>query len=158
MTLLVHALPLRLTRLRTPRPDSLVVVMPGPGRADTGAAGTIAVVSCPCGLGEPYDACCGRFHAGKPAPTAELLMRSRYTAFARGDTAYLLRTWHPTTRPRRLRLDPTQVWTGLEIHDRSGGGLFDAEGVVEFTAHHDRGSQHERSRFVREDGAWTYHS
>lgn len=83
-------------------------------------------------------------------------MRSRYAAFARGDVGYLLRTWHPATRPRRLRLDPAREWTGLEVHDRVGGGLFDTEGVVEFTAHHRDGVQHERSRFVREDGIWLY--
>src|SRR5262249_12900002 len=60
--------------------------------------------ACPCGLGEDYDSCCGRLHAGTPAPTAESLMRSRYSAFAVGDAGYLLRTWHPSARPRTLTL------------------------------------------------------
>ena len=47
-------------------------------------------LACPCGLGDDYDACCGRLHAGAPALTAEALMRSRYSAFAVGDAAYLL--------------------------------------------------------------------
>ena len=42
-------------------------------------------LACPCGLGDDYESCCGRFHAGAPAPTAEALMRSRYSAFAVGD-------------------------------------------------------------------------
>lgn len=51
-------------------------------------------------------------------------------------------------------------WTGLEILDSVRGGLFDADGVVEFRAHHREGPrtgvQHERSRFVRESGRWVY--
>lgn len=67
-------------------------------------------LECPCGLGEKYDSCCGRYHSGTPAPTAEQLMRSRYTAFALGDADYLLRTWHPSARPRTLKLDPMCAW------------------------------------------------
>ena len=116
---------------------------------------------CPCGLGEPYSECCGRYHTGgQLAPTAELLMRSRYSAFALGDTGYLLRTWHPSRRPRRLRLDPGQHWTGLAILDRTGGGLFDQDGIVEFRASYTLagrpGAVHERSQFTRYDNAWVY--
>lgn len=116
---------------------------------------------CPCGLGEPYGSCCGRFHRGvSTAPTAELLMRSRFSAFAAGDTAYLLKTWHPDTRPEDLQLDPGQRWTFLEILGKTGGGLLENEGTVEFRAHYrqDRraDSMHENSRFVREAGQWSY--
>ncbi|NMI01641.1 YchJ family protein [Pseudonocardia acidicola] len=116
---------------------------------------------CPCGLPQAYDDCCGRFHAGvSAAPTAELLMRSRFSAFAVGDEAYLRQTWHPTTRPRRLDLDPEQRWTRLEILGRTGGGMLEAEGTVEFRAHyldHGRpGMLCERSRFVRAGGRWLY--
>jgi SEC-C motif-containing protein len=116
---------------------------------------------CPCGLPEPYPSCCGRFHDGRAAaPTAELLMRSRFSAFAVGDTAYLLRTWHPDTRPRRLSLDPGQEWTRLEILGSTGGGLLHAEGTVEFRAHYRNrgreGFQEENSRFRRRDGQWVY--
>jgi SEC-C motif-containing protein len=114
-------------------------------------------VRCPCGLGEPYSECCGRFHAGEAAPpSAELLMRSRFSAFAVGDAGYLRATWHPSTRPRRLTLDPRLRWTRLEIVDRSGGGLFDTNGVVEFNAHHAGGVLHERSTFRKVDGRWLY--
>ena len=113
-------------------------------------------MSCPCGLGLPYDDCCGRLHRGDAtAATAELLMRSRYSAFAVGDAAYLLRTWHPSTRPRRLRLDDGEQWLRLEVLGRSTGGLLDTEGTVEFRAHARSGVQHEISRFVR-DGQWLY--
>ncbi|MGW2487165.1 YchJ family protein [Streptomyces sp. NPDC001606] len=113
--------------------------------------------ACPCGLPQPYAACCGRFHTGSPqAPTAELLMRSRYSAFVQGDAGYLLRTWHPRTRPERLELDPRMRWTGLEILDTSDGSAFHSTGTVTFRASYRGGSLHERSRFERVDGAWVY--
>ncbi|WP_312858428.1 YchJ family protein [Pseudonocardia pini] len=111
---------------------------------------------CPCGRGEVYGACCGRFHAGDPAPTAELLMRSRFSAFAVGDVPYLRRTWHPSTRPRHVQLDADRTWTRLDILDVQRGGLLDTDGVVEFRAHSSGGVLHERSRFVRADRAWLY--
>lgn len=116
---------------------------------------------CPCGTGLPYDECCGPLHAGATvAATAEQLMRSRYSAFAVGDAAYLLATWHPSTRPPALELDPGIRWVGLDVLRADGGGLLAAEGTVEFRAHRvtggRRGEQHEVSRFVREDGDWRY--
>jgi SEC-C motif-containing protein len=115
---------------------------------------------CPCGLGDEYDSCCGRLHAGVPAPTAESLMRSRYSAFAVGDAGYLLRTWHPSARPPALELDPALEWTRLAVLETDGGGLFDAAGTVRFRAIYvqdgKRGVLAETSRFIRQDGLWTY--
>ena len=108
---------------------------------------------CPCGLPASYDDCCGRYHQGAAAPTAELLMRSRYSAFAVGDTAYLLRTWHPSTRPATV--ETGTGWLRLEVLD-SRGGLLDAEGEVHFRAHAVGGVVEERSRFVRDAGRWSY--
>jgi SEC-C motif-containing protein len=76
-------------------------------------------------------------------------MRSRYSAYAVGDTDYVWRTWHPRTRPERIEPDPSTTWTGLEIIEAG-------EDVVEFRAHHDRGALHERSRFERRGGRWFY--
>jgi SEC-C motif-containing protein len=94
------------------------------------------------------------------AATAELLMRSRFSAFALNDAAYLLRTWHPATRPPRIRFDPQQRWSRLDVLGTTRGGLLDAEGTVEFRAHYRRngepGVQEEHSRFVRSDGLWVY--
>lgn len=116
--------------------------------------------ACPCGLGDDYDSCCGRLHQGAPARTAEQLMRSRFSAFAVGDTGYLLRTWHPSGRPRSLALDPAQEWTRLAVLETRKGGLFDTDGTVRFramyTANGQRGVLAETSRFVREDGNWLY--
>ncbi|MGY1840364.1 MULTISPECIES: YchJ family protein [unclassified Modestobacter] len=116
---------------------------------------------CPCDSGLPYAECCGRLHDGTAAAaTAEQLMRSRYSAFVVGDPAYLLATWHSTTRPRTLQLDPGVRWTGLAVLRTTGGALLAAEGTVEFRASYVvdgvPGSQHEDSRFAREDGAWRY--
>ncbi len=116
---------------------------------------------CPCRRGEPFDACCGPILAGaKPAPTAETLMRSRYTAYVVGDVDYLLRSWHPNTRPAELELDPAQRWLFLEIVGTQRGGPFDDNGTVEFIAHYKldgvRDAMHELSTFVRVDGAWVY--
>lgn len=87
-------------------------------------------------------------------------MRSRYTAFALDDAAHLLATWHPTTRPERLDLDPDVRWTGLEVLATEGGAEDDVRGVVEFRAHHVHAGRadvlHERSRFRRQDGRWFY--
>ncbi|WP_437043300.1 YchJ family protein [Streptomyces sp. enrichment culture] len=112
--------------------------------------------SCPCGLPGAYEKCCGRHHAGAAAPTAEALMRSRYSAFVERDEAYLLRTWHPRTRPARVDFDPGMRWTGLEILETSGGSAFHTTGTVTFRASFRGGALHERSRFERVDGAWVY--
>lgn len=87
---------------------------------------------CPCGSSRGYAACCGRYHAGAPAPHAEALMRSRYAAFAVGDAPYLLRTWHPRTRPEEVRLDAGHRWTGLEVVDTLAGGPTDETGEVTY--------------------------
>lgn len=117
-------------------------------------------LACPCGLGDDYDACCGRLHAGAAALTAESLMRSRYSAFAVGDAAYLLRTWHPSARPQTLSLDPGITWTRLAVLETRDGGIFDAVGTVRFRAVYvkdgQRGVLDETSRFVRQGKRWTY--
>ncbi|MDT0437518.1 MULTISPECIES: YchJ family metal-binding protein [unclassified Streptomyces] len=111
---------------------------------------------CPCGLPTPYEACCGRLHGGVAAPTPEALMRSRYTAFVRLDEPYLLRTWHPATRPARLDLDPGTRWTGLEVLATGDGTAFHSAGTVTFRASYRGGAIHELSRFARVEGAWVY--
>jgi SEC-C motif domain protein len=121
--------------------------------------------NCPCGFGETYEACCGRYHRGaaKP-PTAETLMRARYSAFACGDEQFLAETWHSTTRPAGPLTDPALAaltWTGLYVTGHTGGGLLEEAGTVEFTASYRRadgssGRVRENSRFVREHGNWRY--
>ena len=116
---------------------------------------------CPCGSGETFGGCCGPLLAGRSAaPTAQALMRSRYTAFAVRDTGYLRSTWHASTRPASLDLDDDVVWRRLDVLDVRAGGPFDDAGTVEFVARYRsgdaRGALRETSRFVREGGRWFY--
>ncbi|WP_232073098.1 YchJ family protein [Mycobacterium stomatepiae] len=94
------------------------------------------------------------------ARSAEELMRSRYSAFAHGDAAYLFRTWHPRTRPDDVTVDPRITWTGLEVIDTVAGGPDDDRGEVEFNARFESGGRadclHERSHFERRAGRWFY--
>ncbi|KRC09949.1 hypothetical protein ASE11_21555 [Hydrogenophaga sp. Root209] len=114
---------------------------------------------CACGRGAAFDACCGRYlGTDVPAPDAESLMRSRYTAFVRGDAAHLRATWHASTRPTSLEVDADVKWLGLEVKQHKP--IDSAHAEVEFVARsrvQGRGQRlHERSRFVREDGQWFY--
>lgn len=115
---------------------------------------------CPCDTGKPYPSCCGRFHDGRPAPTAVALMRSRYSAFALGLGSYLLETWHPATRPPSMDLDDDTTWTGLTIEHTEAGKAWDDAGVVQFSAAwrspDGDGTLRERSRFTMIDGRWYY--
>ena len=120
---------------------------------------------CPCRTpadATPYGDCCARYHAGPLhllAPTAEALMRSRYSAFVRGDLDYLLATWHASTRPARLDANPAGLkWLGLAVQRHT---VIDADhATVEFVARSKLAGRaerlHELSRFVREDGRWFY--
>lgn len=126
--------------------------------------------ACPCGRlqgsgakAKPlaYADCCGRFidhWDTQPAPDAECLMRSRYTAFVQGRADYLLATWHPSHRPASLDFDAAAQWLGLEVRGHWVKDVDHAE--VEFVARHRLGGRavrlHERSRFVREGGRWYY--
>jgi SEC-C motif-containing protein len=117
--------------------------------------------SCPCGSGVEYNSCCRRFISGDAFPeTAEQLMRSRYSGFVVRDESYLLATWHPDTRPSRVRTDEKQRWLGLSIRATEDGGPGDRTGIVEFVARFKidgKGHRlHEISRFEKIDGRWYY--
>ena len=118
---------------------------------------------CPCCSGQPYSACCMPYcEGGEAAPTAEALMRSRYTAFVRRDEPYLLKTWHAKTKPASLDMDDyAQVqWTGLEVLATEAGGEGEQVGTVEYIARFTVQGQvqrlHEVSHFVCEEGQWFY--
>lgn len=138
----------------------------GPGRAGgsaarASAAQVSAASACPCGSGATYGRCCRRLHAREAhATTATDLMRSRYSAYAVGDTDYLLRTWHPATRPAALHLDPARQLTGLRVLDAEAGGADDETGVVRYRvssrAHGREGGYVERGRFARRGRRWVY--
>lgn len=117
---------------------------------------------CPCSSGKLFDECCAQYLEGTDAPTAETLMRARYTAYIRLNKKFLFNTWHPGSRPERLTLlnKNNLVWTGLEIIRVEKGESKDKMGVVEFRAKYtsDEGSGylHEISNFVKEENHWLY--
>ncbi|MDY6812031.1 hypothetical protein GIY30_07545 [Gordonia sp. HNM0687] len=116
---------------------------------------------CPCTSGLTFGECCGPVLGGRRrAPTAEALMRSRFTAFAVGDREYILDSWHPRTRPRRLAVDDAAQWYRLDVESSTGGTPFDTTGEVTFTARYrengERKALRQRSRFERRDGRWVY--
>ena len=118
---------------------------------------------CLCGVGRAFLECCRPYLTMEiPAPTAETLMRSRYSAYVLGDESYLLCTWHETSRPVQLNLnaDGGLNWLGLNILACEKGGSGDTEGSVEFVAKYQLGNEaqqlNEISRFVKEDGQWFY--
>ncbi|MFO7603279.1 MAG: YchJ family protein [Gammaproteobacteria bacterium] len=119
--------------------------------------------ACPCGSGQTYAHCCEPRHLGqRPAETAEALMRSRYSAYVQSNAAYVLATWHASTRPASLDLagDSTTRWLGLKIVRTQAGEPTATQGQVEFIArykiHGKAHRLHELSRFVQEEGVWYY--
>lgn len=122
---------------------------------------------CPCGRTDargkplPFARCCGPYLADfehRPAPDAQALMRSRYSAFVLEDADYLLATWHASTRPPEVGFEPGLKWLGLEVREHQ---LLDpTHAQVEFVARSRLAGRaqrlHERSSFVCEDGRWFY--
>lgn len=116
---------------------------------------------CPCGNNAGYAQCCRPLHEGGAARNAELLMRSRYSAYVLKREDYLLATWHPSTRPANLNLaaqQPAPTWLGLDVkrHEENG-----PHATVEFIARLRYGGgkaqrMHEISRFIRENERWYY--
>lgn len=119
-------------------------------------------MQCPCGSNDNYDECCGLYHSGKGfAPTAEKLMRSRYSAFVTKSEDYLMNTWHPSKRPKNLDLAQDETkWLSLEIVSTDKGQEKDYDGSVEFIASFEHDGQvhklHELSKFVKKNNRWLY--
>ena len=138
-----------------------------PTQPVTPAKPTLTTPACPCGRLDArkkllaFSQCCARYlddFAATPAPDAQSLMRSRYSAFVQERADYLLATWHASTRPATLDFEPGAKWLGLEVRAHR---LLDADHAeVEFVARCRSAGRatrlHERSRFVREDGRWFY--
>ncbi|MGH8418789.1 MAG: YchJ family protein [Pseudomonas sp.] len=120
---------------------------------------------CPCGSGNLLDGCCGRYHAGLPAPCAEALMRSRYSAYVLGLVDYLLDTTLPAQKNSLDRESISQwsaqsTWLGLEVESAELLGGKPEHAFVTFTARwHDAAGEHshrERSAFVQNNGRWYF--
>lgn len=121
---------------------------------------------CPCGSGRAFADCCEPLLTGKlPAPTAERLMRSRYSAYVTGDITYLGESLHPDHRAdwdeaATRKWAENATWLGLRIESTEAGGESDDKGMVEFSASYRQDgmmmTHHEISHFARQDGRWYY--
>lgn len=116
---------------------------------------------CPCGSGNPYNSCCQPYiEQISEAPTAEALMRSRYTAFVLHDEEYLRYSWHPDYRPKNIHLNEDTQWLELKIVNTVAGSACDETGEVEFVARSKLNGKatrlHENSRFSRYENQWVY--
>ena len=128
---------------------------------------TTTATPCPCGQTDvrkkplAYADCCGRFIDAfdtTPAPDAESLMRSRYSAFVLERADYIRVTWDAANYPPDFAIQPGAKWLGLEVRAARSTGADSAE--VEFVARYRVDGRavrvHERSRFVRSGGRWFY--
>ena len=123
-------------------------------------------MDCPCGRQREdrrlsFADCCGPFLRGETLPPdAESLMRSRFTAFTRGETAYLDATHRRAELGAEADVDASTRWLHLDIVDTVAGGPTDDRGEVEFIATFERGGRparlRERSRFEKVGGRWLY--
>lgn len=125
----------------------------------------VNTANCPCGSNKHYKECCKAFHDGEQiAETAELLMRSRYSAYVKNNKEYLLQTWHESTRPKPedLHLDSNSEfrWLELKVVNTEAGQKDDTEGLVHFQAKYrlqgQTGFMDESSKFVKENSQWFY--
>lgn len=122
------------------------------------------MTTCPCGSGRGYEECCGVHIQGRaPAPTAEALMRSRYTAYATGNIDYILATCVSAEGidvEETRRWSTKSQWLGLTIHGTEKGREVDGEGTVDFTASYVldgmKENHRESARFVKKEGRWLF--
>lgn len=123
---------------------------------------------CPCFSSAPYSVCCQPYHQHKLYPlNALILMRSRYSAYAKGLSAYIIETTHPqnptyvTNRKEWVKslkqFSQNTDFQGLEIIE-----FFDGPDKSFVTFHAFLKQQNkdvsftERSCFVKENGRWFY--
>lgn len=118
-------------------------------------------ILCPCGSLRKFVECCSRYlDNGESAANAEVLMRSRYTAFTLQREAYLLATWHKSTRPQVLGLaeDVQTKWIGLLVkrHEQQDADHAIVEFIASYKVKGRAHKLHEISRFLREEAKWFY--
>ncbi|MDR1318646.1 MAG: YchJ family protein [Treponema sp.] len=122
--------------------------------------------ACPCGSGRAISDCCGPYITGKSkAPTAEALMRSRYSAYVEHAVDYIIKTCIHDVKDD-VDIKQTRDWSeksrwlGLKIISAEKGGPGDTEGTVEFEAAYERDGlkdiHHEKARFKKQNGEWFY--
>lgn len=122
--------------------------------------------NCPCGRSKTYENCCGAIHQNiELAFTAEDLMRSRYSAFVKGNGDYLYKSHSENTRKESEKKDierwaKSVQWMNLDVLNTNKGSKSDKQGTVEFKAFFIEGGKlqviHENSFFSKENGHWVY--
>ena len=122
--------------------------------------------NCPCGSDRTFELCCEPYLLGRlPAPTAEALMRSRYTAYALCSIDYLYKTSGDRVRKEfdaegSKRWAEAADWTGLDVLLVEEGGEKDEWGQIEFVAHYTikekQFDHHERAEFSKINGHWFF--
>ena len=121
--------------------------------------------SCPCGSGVKYKKCCLVYHKGAVAKTAELLMRSRYSAYAVNNASYIIKTTHPNNSDYTI---DTKTWKeSIEAFSKTTDFLSlnilefidgEEEAFVTFKAILSSGEMLEKSCFFRVNDSWLYES
>lgn len=122
--------------------------------------------SCPCGSSKELEACCGQYiSGGVKAPTAESLMRARYTAYALAKVDYILKTHDSKTRDEISKEETkawaeSSTWEGLDVIRTVKGSAEDSDGIVEFKAYYKQNgvkhTHHEEAYFIKKRGAWYF--
>jgi SEC-C motif-containing protein len=116
--------------------------------------------SCYCGSAISFKKCCEPILVGnQKAVTAEVLMRSRYSAYATHNADYLIATTHSSTRATHSKNEilywaTSNQWQRLEI-------IGSTSTTVEFKAFYFNSYKqlqvhHEHSRFADENAEWFY--
>lgn len=122
---------------------------------------------CPCGSGRIFAECCEPYISGaKLPPTAEALMRSRYSAYVTHAIDYIINTCHTEKGKADIDYKSTKnwseqsAWLGLKILSTTKGGVDDSEGTVEFEALYERNglrdTHRETAKFRKNAGRWLY--
>jgi len=121
---------------------------------------------CPCGSKRPFSSCCEPYITGKAdAPTAEALMRARYSSYATGRIDFIESSQAPEgresfDRDSAAKWSKESTWLGLRIVAAKDGQPGDDAGVVNFiAAYSQKGEEyehHEIARFRREGGRWLF--
>ena len=122
-------------------------------------------MTCPCGSSLALTECCGPIIAGSPAPSAEAMMRARYTAYTQHNIEFIMASTHPDGRAdsdidAMRAWAETADWQSLEVLQVEAGTNQDRKGLVEFKAHYLIGGvkhhHHEVSGFVNSDAGWQF--
>ncbi len=124
------------------------------------------MTDCPCCSERAYDNCCGPIVEGQQsAPTAEALMRARYTAYAKQKIGFIRDSMLKSTQDQfdeaaTTKWSAKSTWLGLEINSVEGDDDTSSEATVDFTARYERGGEtedhHEVAQFKRDKGQWYF--